>query len=127
MRRRVSTFVIGICTVMFIASSLAMAADKAPAKGPFKVIRKFALDGGGRWDYLVVDNDSHRMFMSRATHVAVLDPESGATVGDIPNTPGVHGIALAPELGVGFVSAGGESKVSVFDLKTLEVLSKIDT
>jgi YVTN family beta-propeller protein len=65
--------------------------------------------------------------MSRATHVAVLDADSGKEIGDIPNTPGVHGIAVAKDLGTGFISEGGDNKVSVFDLKTLKVLGKIDT
>src|SRR5438105_12692854 len=93
----------------------------------FKVIKKFPLEGSGRWDYLYVDGQSRRLYMSRATHFSVIDADSGAVVGDIPDTPGAHGVALAPDFGVGFTSNGGENKVSVFDLKTLKVLTKIDT
>lgn len=93
----------------------------------FKVIKKLPLEGGGRWDYLYVDGQSRRLYMSRATHFSVIDADSGAVVGEIPDTPGAHGVALAPDYGVGFTSNGGENKVSVFDLKTLKVLTKIDT
>ena len=112
---------------MVLTTAFVSAADAKPSVGPFKVVNKFALEGEGRWDYLVVDNDSRRLFVSRSTHVAVLDADSGAELGDIPNTPGVHGVALASDLGVGFVSDGGENKVTIFDLKSLEVLGKIDT
>jgi len=124
--RRIRSSSTLIVFVLIIAASVAsVAADTAAQK--FKVVNKFALDGGGRWDYLVVDTQSRRLYMSRATHVAVLDADSGAVIGDIPDTPGVHGIALAPELGVGFISEGGDNKVSVFDLKTLKVSGKIET
>ncbi len=116
---------LAICALLLGALRYAIGADAKTAAG-FKVVNKFSLDGGGRWDYLVVDNDSRRIFMSRATHVAVLDADSGSILGDIPDTPGVHGIALAPELGIGFISDGGEAKIAVFDLKTLKIVKKID-
>ena len=125
MRRDLSTVTM-IFLMVFSASSLLFGADARSATGPFKVVNKIAIDGGGRWDYLIVDNDSRRLFMSRATHVGVFNADSGAPVGDIPDTPGVHGIALAPEFGIGFISDGGEGKVAVFDLKTLKVSTKID-
>ena len=95
--------------------------------GEFKTVKKLPLEGSGRWDYLYVDGQSRRLYMSRATHFSVIDADSGVVVGDIPDTPGAHGVALAPDFGVGFTSNGGENKVSVFDLKTLKVLTKIDT
>src|SRR5438309_1145497 len=95
--------------------------------GEFKAVKKLPLEGGGRWDYLYVDGQSRRLYMSRATHFSVIDADSGVVVGDIPDTPGAHGVAVAPDYGVGFTSNGGENKVSVFDLKTLRVLTKIDT
>ena len=76
-------------------------------------------------DYLTADAVARRLYISRATHVMVLDLDSGKTVGDIGDTPGVHGIALAPELGRGFTSNGREGTVSVFDLKTLAAGSKV--
>jgi DNA-binding beta-propeller fold protein YncE len=90
-----------------------------------KVIKTYKLGGDGGWDYLNIDPESHHLFISRSTHVMVIDAESGKPVGDIPDTPGVHGIALANDLGRGFTSNGREGTVSIFDLKTLKPISKV--
>jgi DNA-binding beta-propeller fold protein YncE len=96
------------------------------AAGPgYKVVTTYKVGGDGGWDYLIADGAARRLYVSRATHVLVLDLDSGKTVGDIADTPGVHGIALAPELGRGFVSNGREGTVSIFDLKTLATISKV--
>ena len=100
--------------------SLSLAAVAVAAAGPgYHVIKTYKLGGEGGWDYLTVDASARRFYISRGTHVIVLDADSGKNVGDIPDTPGVHGIALAPELGKGFVSNGREGTVTVFDIKTL--------
>ena len=100
--------------------SLSLAAVAVAAAGPgYHVIKTYKLGGEGGWDYLTVDPSARRFYISRGTHVIVLDADSGKNVGDIPDTPGVHGIALAPELGKGFVSNGREGTVTVFDLSTL--------
>lgn len=100
--------------------SLSLAAVAVAAAGPgYHVIKTYKLGGEGGWDYLTVDASTRRFYISRGTHVIVLDADSGKNVGDIPDTPGVHGIALAPELGKGFVSNGREGTVTVFDLSTL--------
>lgn len=83
------------------------------------------LGGDGGWDYLTLDANGLRLYISRSTHVSVVDPESRKEVGIIPDTPGVHGIALAPELGKGYTSNGREGTVTVFDLRTLRQLSRI--
>jgi YVTN family beta-propeller protein len=114
-----------ICTVALALTFEAFGADGTG--GEFKVVKQLPLEGAGRWDYVTADPDSHRVYIARATHVSVLDSESGAVIGDIPDTPGVHGVALAPDLGIGFVSVGGANKVFVFDLKTLKVESQIET
>jgi len=98
----------------------AMAAD-----GGYHLINTYKLGGEGGWDYLTVDSSSRRLYLSRASHVIVMDADSGKPVGDIPDTPGVHGIALAPELGRGFVSNGREGTVTVFDMDSLKVISKV--
>lgn len=96
------------------------------AAGPgYRVVNTYKVGGDGGWDYLTADAAARRLYISRATHVIVLDLDSGKTVGDIADTPGVHGIALAPELGRGFVSNGREGTVSIFDLKTLATSSKV--
>lgn len=108
------------------ASLLLVTAGALAASGPgYKVVNTYKIGGEGGWDYLTADSAARRLYISRATHVIVLDLDSGKTVGDIADTPGVHGIALAPELGRGFTSNGREGTVSVFDLKTLATSSKI--
>jgi hypothetical protein len=105
---------------------LLIAAATLAAAGPgYKVVNTYKIGGDGGWDYLTADATARRLYVSRATHVIVLDLDSGKTVGDIADTPGVHGIALAPELGRGFVSNGREGTVSIFDLKTLATVSKV--
>ena len=83
--------------------------------------------GDGGWDYLRVDPDAHRLYVSRGTHMMVVDEVSGKVIGDIPDTMGIHGVALATDLGKGFTSNGGEATVTEFDLKTLKPLTKIKT
>jgi len=103
-----------------------MAVLALAAAGPgYHVIQTYKVGGEGWWDYLTADSDARRVFISRGTQVMVLDADSGKTVGDIPDTPGVHGIALAPELGRGFTSNGREGTVSIFDIKTLATSSKV--
>jgi len=111
-------FLVSLC-LLISGASLA-------ATGPgYKVVNTYKVGGDGGWDYLTADAAARRLYISRATHVIVLDLDSGKTVGDIPDTPGVHGIALAPELGRGFTSNGRDVTVSIFDLKTLLTSSKV--
>jgi DNA-binding beta-propeller fold protein YncE len=108
------------------ALSVSLAAAALAAAGPgYHVSTTYKVGGEGGWDYLNADAGARRLYISRGTHVIVLDLDSGKNVGDIPDTPGVHGIALAPELGKGFTSNGREGTVSIFDLKTLAPSSKV--
>jgi DNA-binding beta-propeller fold protein YncE len=86
---------------------------------------KFGGDGG--WDYLTVDNRAQLLYVARATRVAVVNLRTGQSISEIPDTPGVHGIALAPELNRGFISCGRANLVKVFDLRTRQVIASIDT
>ena len=105
---------------------LSFAALALAAAGPgYHVTTTYKVGGEGWWDYLTADSDARRVYISRGTHVMVIDADSGKPVGDIPDTPGVHGIALAPELGRGFTSNGREGTVSIFDIKTLATSSKV--
>jgi DNA-binding beta-propeller fold protein YncE len=117
MRRYSAPAILGFWIAITIS---AMAADSG-----YHLINTYKLGGEGGWDYLTMDSAARRLYISRATHVIVLDADSGKPVGDIPDTPGVHGIALAPDLGRGFVSAGREGTVVVFDMKTLKTISKV--
>src|SRR5580704_11921734 len=107
---------------VFLLATLAFAAAGA---ANYKVVKTWKLGGDGGWDYLTSDSEGHRLFIARATRVMVVDTESGKLLGEIPDTAGVHGIALDYEIGRGFTSNGREDTVSVFDLKSLAVEKKI--
>ena len=95
------------------------------SSGGYSVIKKIPIPGQGSWDYLTVDQAGRRLYVSHGTQVDVLDIDSLTVVGNISKTPGVHGIAIAPELGRGFVSNGQASTVTIFDLKTLKPIADI--
>jgi DNA-binding beta-propeller fold protein YncE len=90
----------------------------------FKV-EKFDIKGDGGTDYVVAEAGTGRVFVSRANHMMVIEGPTGKVLGDIPNTPGVHGAGIAPKAGHGFTTNGGDSTVTMFDLKTLAVLKQI--
>jgi DNA-binding beta-propeller fold protein YncE len=90
------------------------------ASPSYHLLKKVKLGGEGFWDYLSIDRAARRLYISRGTHVMVVDADSYEVVGDIPDTPGVHGIAIAPEFGRGFISDGRANQVTIFDLKTLK-------
>jgi len=102
-----------------------LATFSAAADPGYHVIKTYKVGGDGGWDYLTLDSSSRRLYISRATHVMVIDADSGKPVGDIPDTPGVHGIALAPELGRGFVSNGREGTVTIFNIETMKPITKV--
>ncbi len=91
----------------------------------YEVAGKWPLGGDGGWDYPSVDPTTHQLFLSRATHVIVVDTSAGKTAGDIGDTPGVHGIALAPDLNRGYISAGKADEVKVFDLRTRATIASV--
>jgi DNA-binding beta-propeller fold protein YncE len=93
----------------------------------YHVVKTYKLGGDGGWDYLTVDSKARRVYISRGTHVMIVDADSGALLGDIPNTNGVHGIALAEDFDKGFISDGRDATVTIFDLKTLKVLGTAST
>ncbi len=102
----------------------ALAWPRASAAQTFKV-QKYSIGGDGGTDYLTAEAGTTRVFVSRGTHVMVVDGVTGKVLGDIPDTPRTHGIALAPRSGHGFITNGGDSTVTMFDLKTLAVIKKI--
>jgi DNA-binding beta-propeller fold protein YncE len=97
------------------------------AEGPYHFLKEIAVGGEGGWDYLSIDEAARRLYVSHATKVVVIDLDKDQVVGEIADTPGVHGFASAPELQRGFSSNGREAKASIVDLKTLKTLSKVDT
>jgi len=102
-------------------------ASAAPASSGYHLVKKVVLGGEGFWDYLTVDSANRHLFISRGTHVMVLNADTYAVVGDIPDTKGVHGIAIASDVGRGYTSNGGSSTATFFDLKTLKVLGTVPT
>jgi DNA-binding beta-propeller fold protein YncE len=111
-----------IFLLSFILVSSAFAADPQ-----YHVLKKINLGGEGFWDYLSVDEAARRLYVSHSTHVIVVDLDTDKVVGDIPDTAGVHGIALAPELNRGFISCGKANTAVIFDLKTLKVIGQVKT
>ena len=111
-------------TLLILSCSFLVAAASA---AEYSVTRKIPIPGQGSWDYLAIDEDARRLYVSHGTQVEVLDVDSGAIVGKIENTQGVHGIAIAPDVGRGFVSDGQSSTVTIFDLKTLKSIAEVPT
>lgn len=109
--------VLFVCVLVLLAS-LVLAAGSSG----YHVAKKTVLGGDGGWDYLTVDAKARRIYISRSTHVMVVDADSAAVVGDIPGTNGVHGIAIASDMDKGFISDGRDGNVTIFDTKTLKVL-----
>ncbi len=107
---------------MLAVFSLAAWAQSAPG---YKVVKTWKLGGNGGWDYITMDSEGRRLFIARSDRVMVVDEDSGKLLAEIPDTPGVHGVALTPEFGRGFISDGGEDMVTIFDLKSLKPLSKV--
>jgi DNA-binding beta-propeller fold protein YncE len=106
-------------------TALAMVALAAPPA--YKVVTKIKVGGTGGWDYSYVDVANHRLYVSHNTQTEVIDTATDKVVGKIPDTNGVHGIAIANDLGKGYTSNGRDNDVTVFDLKDLKVLSRIKT
>jgi DNA-binding beta-propeller fold protein YncE len=106
-----------------IAMAMSVAVSIASAQ-TFKV-EKYSIGGEGGTDYLTAEPGTGRVFVSRGTHVMVIDGRTGKVIGDIPDTPRTHGIALVPRSNHGFTTNGGDSTVTMFDLKTLAPIKKI--
>jgi hypothetical protein len=114
-------------TSSVIRTAVLVAAFAAPSLAgaqTFKV-EKYNIGGEGGTDYLVAEPGTGRVFVSRGTHVMVVDGATGKVLGDIPNTPRTHGIGLAPKYNHGFTTNGGDSSLTMFDLKTLAFIKRI--
>jgi len=121
MRKQVLFLAALISAVVFSGKAL------PPSDHEYQLKQKYVIGGDGGWDYLTYDPAGKRLFISRGTRVQVVDPAKGTVIAEIPDTVGVHGIALAEDLGKGFTSNGRDNSVTVFDLKTLKETSKIKT
>jgi len=107
---------------------LSLDAGPRPA-GPsgYQLVKTIPIAGEGGWDYVAVDSDARRIYISHATKVVVLNADSFAVAGEIPDTQGVHGIAIASDLGRGFTSNGRAGTATIFDLKTLKTIGTVKT
>ncbi len=119
LQRRLSLGALSIFSVLNLAV--------CHAASPYHFLKEIAVGGDGGWDYLSVDEANRRLYVSHATKVVVIDLDKETVVGEIADTPGVHGFALASKLNRGFSSNGQESKAGIVDLKTLKTLSKVET
>ena len=109
-----------VAASIFLSTILVVSASGAD----YQIIKKIPIPGNGGWDYLAVDDAARRLYVSHGTKVEILNLDSGGLVGSIP-TAGVHGIAVVPEIGRGFISDGKASTVLVFDLKTMKILQEV--
>jgi YVTN family beta-propeller protein len=107
------------------ASLLVIAATALAAPPAYKIADKIKVGGEGGWDYVYIDSAAQRLYASHATKAIVIDMAAGKVVGEIADTQGIHGIAIAPDLGRGFTSNGRDNSVTIFDSKTLKVISKV--
>src|SRR5258705_11692812 len=110
-------------TALSFLWALAFAASAAAQAPAFKV-EKFDIKGDGGTDYVTADAATGRVFVSRATHMMVVDGATGKVLGDIPDTPGVHGAGLAPKAGHGFTTNGGDHTVTICRLDSLQSFRK---
>jgi YVTN family beta-propeller protein len=114
-------------SILAIGCVGALLCGTAAAEDAYKFLNEIPIGGEGGWDILTIDTTTHRLYLSHATKVVVVDLTKNAVAGEITDTPGVHGFVVAPELQRGFSSNGKEAKASVVDLKTLKTISKVDT
>ena len=113
--------------IALVVPVAAVAARPPQSSAPvhYHIVKKVVLGGEGFWDYLGFDPQNRHLFVSHSTHVLVINANTYKVVGNIPNTPGVHGIAVAPELNRGFISDGGADEVTAFNLKTLKTIGTV--
>lgn len=95
------------------------------AQSSYKIANKIKVEGDGGWDYLISDETTGRLYISHGTIVNVINEADGKLIGTIPDTKGVHGIALANDLNKGFTSNGRDTSITIFDLKTLAIITKV--
>jgi DNA-binding beta-propeller fold protein YncE len=122
------TLCAGTCfSFLFFLLMIPVATAQSAGSSGYRLVKKVKLGGSGGWDYLEVDPATHRLFISRGTHVIVVDPDQGKIIGDIPDTQGVHGIALADEFSKGFTTNGHTGDSTIFDLTSLKALGNVKT
>jgi YVTN family beta-propeller protein len=115
-----------VFVILLTLTSVCSVSQATPDKNAsYHIIRKISVGGQGGWDYLLIDPDTRRLYVSHSTQVEVVDIDSDKRIGNIPNTPGVHGIAIAPSGGQGYISNGKAASVTVFDTKSLKKVAEV--
>src|SRR5690349_16171800 len=118
--RRLTVHAVGVAVIALVATTVAH-----PIAAPTFKVDKYDIKGEGGTDYVAVEAATGRVFVSRSTHVMVVEGATGKVLGDIANTPGVHGAAFSTKAGHGFTTNSGDQTVTMFDLKTLAPLEQI--
>lgn len=118
--------VLAFTLIVGVSAGAPSSAAEEPAGG-YHLVKKVVLGGEGFWDYLTLDSEARRLYISHGSRVMVVDADSYENVGEISDTDGVHGVAIVPDLGRGFTSNGRANTVTIFDLKTLKVLGETKT
>jgi len=117
-----------LSALLLVLGSATCASSSSPPPPPsYHLLHKIPVGGEGGWDYLLLDSGARRLYVSRGTRVVVLDADSEKTVGEIPGTQGVHGVAIFPDSHRGYTSNGRSSTVTVFDTATLAVVTEVKT
>jgi hypothetical protein len=124
MRKYAALFTVTAAIALAITAAVAA---PPPGSSGYHVIKTVSVPGDDGWDYVAVDSDARRVYISHGTHVVVMNADTYAIEGDIPDTPGVHGIAIASDLGRGFISSGRANTATIFDLKTLKTIGTVKT
>jgi DNA-binding beta-propeller fold protein YncE len=119
------------CFLSFLFAAVAVLGTGSSAaqsgSGKYRLTKTIAVGGDEGWDYLTTDSAARHVYISHGSHVVVLDADSNSVVGDIPDTQGVHGIAVAQDTGRGFTSNGRANTATIFDLKTLKTVGTAKT
>jgi len=116
-----------LALLVFCTGKFGVSAAPAPGASGYHLIKTIPVPGDEGWDYIFVDSDARRVYISHGSHVVVMNADTYAIEGDIPDTAGVHGIAVAHEFNRGYISAGRASTAVIFDLKTLKTLGTVKT
>jgi DNA-binding beta-propeller fold protein YncE len=128
MRKRLTVFgLAALSAVMLFGAAVFAHAPAKPGASGYHIIKTVSVPGDEGWDYVYVDSDARRVYISHGSHVVVMNADSYAIEGDIPDTPGIHGITVAPDLGRGFTSNGRANTATIFDLKTLKAIGTAKT
>jgi DNA-binding beta-propeller fold protein YncE len=127
MKHRSFLLVLGSILLAGVAAFAGNLGAAQSGSGKYRVAKTIVVGGDEGWDYVTVDSAGRRVYISHGTHVVVLDADTDSVVGDIPDTQGVHGIAIAPDSGRGFTSNGRANTATIFDLKTLKTIGTVKT